>query len=119
MILGRVALIRRRLTAGHRDAATGRWVDGEAADTPFTGSIQPVGRKDREALPEGLRTTVERMVYTDPGTLRTVNQLTGEEADQVIHDGIVYDVVHVDTWVQLLSHDHAFLVRAPEAEEAA
>lgn len=115
MILGRVPLIRRRRTAT-RDAQG--YTTFSHQDTPFTGSLQPVGRRDREALPEGLRTTVERMVYTDPGTLRTTNQLTGDPADQVLHDGVLYEVVHVDTWIQLLSHDHAFLVRVQEPDPA-
>ena len=112
--LGDIDLTRRRTDPGTRTA--GRFTPGATTDTSFRGSVQPMGGRDREVLPEGLRQSDGRKVYTDRGTLRTSNQHTKEPADQVLIGSVAYTVVHVDDSHELLPHDRAFLVRAQEAQ---
>lgn len=114
--LGDRSLTRRRYATGAWTA--GAWVPGAATDSTFTGSVQPLGGRDRQVLPEGLRQRDGRKVYCDRGTLRTDDQHTGNVADEVLINGIAYTVVHVDSSHELLEHDRAFLVRRQEEEAA-
>lgn len=113
-LLGEATLTRRRTAAPTWTA--GRAVAGVATDSPFTGSVQPMGGKDRQVLPEGLRQRDGRKVYAPRGTLRTDDQHAGTPADVVVVDGVGFTVVHVDSDHPLLEHDRALLVRAQEAE---
>lgn len=113
--LGEETLTRRRFAPGHRDHGTGRWVDGVPTDTPFRGSVQPVGRADREGLPEGIRSRVERKVYAPRGTLRAADQHLGVMGDHVVRGGLVYEVVYAEADLHpLLPHDKAFVVLLKE-----
>ena len=114
--LGDKLLTRRRYAPGAWIAGT--WTPGAATDSPFTGSVQPLGGRDRQVLPEGIRSRDGRKVYTDRGTLRTDDQHTGNVADEVLVNGIAYTVVHVDDSHELIEHDRAFLVRRQEEEAA-
>jgi hypothetical protein len=110
--LGDRPLTRRRFAASTYTA--GRAVPGTSADTVFLGSVQPMRGKDRQVLPEGIRQRDGRKVYTDRGTLRVDDQLTGDAADQVLFDGFAYVVVHIDSDHPLIEHDHALLIRVQE-----
>ena len=92
----------------------GRVVAGASADSPFQGSVQPLRERDRQVLPEGLRSGDLRKVYCDRNTLRTENQHTGEKADEVLVDGVVYTVVHTDDAHELIEHQRAYLTRKQE-----
>lgn len=101
-----------------RRYAPDTWVDGEpvrgvATDDPFLGSVQPLRGRDRENLPEGIRSADLRKVYCDRYTLRT-EDAAGEKADEVVVDGVVYTVVHVDDSHELIEHDRAYLQKKPE-----
>jgi hypothetical protein len=102
-----------------RRYAPDTWVEGEvvrgaSVDTPFMGSVQPMRGKDREVLPEGIRSADLRKIYCDRGTLRTEDQGAGEKADEVVVDGRVYVVVHVDDSHELIPHDRAYLQKKQE-----
>lgn len=106
-------------THTRRRYAADTWVSGEAVrgsstDTLFLGSVQPMRGKDREVLPEGIRSADLRKVYCDKGTLRTEDQQTGTKADEVVVDGVVYTVVHVDDSHELIPHDRAYLQKKQE-----
>lgn len=112
-LLGERDVTRRRRTGGTRTA--GRWTPGSAVDTTIRGSVQPLGGRDRLVLPEGLRQSVGKKVYTAVrGDLRAADQATGLEGDEVVIDGEVYTVVHVDNEHPLIGHDRAFLLRTKE-----
>ena len=111
--LGDRALVRRRFAAGTYTA--GRYAAGSSTDTPFTGSLQPLKGEEREVLPEGVRVTDSRKIYTDPGVLRTDGQPGDPPADHVIVDGVAYVVVHVDDPHPLIEHDRVYITRVQES----
>jgi hypothetical protein len=111
-LLGEVTLTRRRSTAP--SYVDGRAVAGTTTDTTFQGSLQPMGGKDRQVLPEGLRQRDGRKVYCARGTLRVDDQLTGDVADQVLFGSVTFTVVHVDSDHREIPHDRALLLRAQE-----
>lgn len=110
--LGDRSLTRRRYPAPTYTA--GRPVVGTPTDTTFMGSVQPTSGRDRHVLPEGLRHSDGRKIYCDRGTLRVDDQHTGDKADEVVIDGAVFTVVHVDSDHPLLAHDRAYLLRNQE-----
>jgi hypothetical protein len=110
--LGEIALTRRRFAA--TTYAAGRAVAGAATDTAFLGSLQPLRGRDRQVLPEGLRSYDGRKVYAPIGTLRTEDQHAGLPADQVLYGAVAFTVAHVDDDHREISHDRAFLVRLQE-----
>lgn len=113
----RVPLVRRRYAAGSR-GTDGRWVRGAVTDTPFVvSSLQELGGRDREVVEEGTRRSDYRVVYTEPGFLRTENdKVTPKlEADEVVRTdtGEVYKVVRARDFSGLLPHQKGtlFLLR--------
>lgn len=112
-LLGAITLTRRRFAAPTWD--DGRATAGTAADTTFIGSLQPMRGRDRQVLPEGLRSYDGRKVYCPIGTLRTEDQHAGTPADQVLVGSDPFTVIHVDDDHRLIPHDRAYLVRLQEA----
>lgn len=111
--LGEITLTRRRFPAPTYTA--GRPVVGVAVDSAFQGSLQPLKGRDRQVLPEGVRTYDGRKIYCANGTLRTEDQHAGTPADQVLHGAVVFTVVHVDDDHREIAHDRAYVVRVQEA----
>lgn len=111
--LGQHTLTRRRYAAGAYDS-TGTWVPGAVTDTTFVGSLQSLGGRDRQVMPEGIRTSVTLKVYCPNGTLRTADQHTGEAADEVIDGALTLTVIHVDDAHPLLPHQRVYLQRKRE-----
>jgi hypothetical protein len=110
--LGERTHTRRRYAAD--TLVSGRKVAGLATDSTFLGSVQPAPEKDRQVLPEGLRSRDVRKVYCDKGTLRTEDQHAGTKADEVVVDGAVFTVAHTDDSHEEISHQKAILVRKQE-----
>lgn len=110
--LGEQTLTRRRYA--NPSWGTGTGTAGATTDTSFRGSVQPMGGRDRQVLPEGLRERVGRKVYCPRGTLRTPDQIAGTPGDVVVDGSTLYTVVHVDNEHPLLEHDRAFVVRVQE-----
>lgn len=111
-LLGERDLVRRRF--GATTWSAGRASVGASTDTPFRGSLQPMPERDRDVLPEGIRTRDARKVYCPRGTLRTDDQRAGLPADQVLDGGVAFTVIHVDSSHELLPHDRAYLLRTQE-----
>lgn len=111
--LGEILMTRRRYDAGAYDS-TGKWVEGLAVDTPFRGSLQPLNGRDREVLPEGLRSSVLLKIYCLPGTLRTDDQHSGVKADEVLADLGTFTVVHDQGPHPLLPHQRVYVRRRTE-----
>lgn len=116
MILGLkpVQLVR---FANARDPASGRTVRTVASTVTIQASVQPLTDRQREVLPEGLRQSVTRRMWTRSEVL-TADQLTGRLADRITINNEEFDVVRVSHWPSLLSHYEADLVRVSEEDEA-
>lgn len=111
-LLGERPLVRRRY-------APDTWVDGErvagaSTDTPFMGSVQVLSGRERQVLPEGLRSRDGRKVYCDRGVLRAEDQHTGDKADEVLVDGQRFQVVRVESEHELIEHAKVWLVQVQE-----
>ena len=113
-LLGEETLTRRRISGPTYVA--GRPTGETSADTAFQGSVQPMNGRDLEVLEEGLRSRDGRKIYCPRGTLRSVDQHAGTQADLVVLDGALYQVIHVDDSHPLIEHDRAYVVRVPEIE---
>lgn len=116
MILGLqpVQLVR---FASARDSASGRTVRTVESTATIQASVQPLTDRQREVLPEGLRQSVARRMWTRSEVL-TADQLTGRLADRITIGGEAFDVVRVSHWPSLLSHYEADLVRVKEQDES-
>lgn len=106
MIVGAVALTRRRYAAP--SMVGGRSVAGAHTDSAIMASVQPVTGADTEHLPEGQRARVELKVYTT-AELRGAD--AGQQADDIIVDGQLLEVVEVQRQTSVLPHYRALLMR--------
>lgn len=91
-------------------------VRGAATDTPVVGSLQPLRERDRQVLPEGIRNSDLRKIYTDRDALRTEDQHAGTKADELVdaRTGFVFVVVHSDDSHEEIEHGRYFLTRRQE-----
>lgn len=78
--------------------------------TPISGSFQPLGGREREALPEGVRAKVTLKLYTHD-EVRTVDQMTPEFADVIEYRGDRYVAFTVMQYPTLLAHYKVLLMR--------
>lgn len=93
-ILGEEPITRRRYAAGAR-GSDGAWVRGASTDTTIQAGVQPANSRDLYHLPEGLRQRDPIKLYTDSAVLRTADQHSQVDADEVVVDGVVYEVQSV------------------------
>lgn len=112
-LLGAETATFKRYGAMTRDPDTGRTAGGAPVSTEFTGSFQPLSGREREALPEGVRSSESLKVYTNE-PLRTADQHDGVLADVVTYNGRDYRVVAVDRWPVMLDHFKVTLQRTQE-----
>lgn len=104
-LLGATSITRRRTADGSYSSTTGRYTEGSTTDTTITASVQPLNGRDRQVLPEGLRASDTRKIYTE-------DDLRAEPpADQVQIDGEWFTVRHVDTSHPLIGHTRAYVAR--------
>lgn len=115
MMLGLMPVTLTRYTSA-RDPVSGRTVRTVASTTTIQGSVQPLTDRQREVLPEGLRQSVTRRMWTRAEVL-TADQLTGRLADRITINNESFDVVRVSHWPALLAHFEADLVRVKEQDE--
>jgi len=92
----------------------GKWTDGEKTRTPYRGTIQPIGSSTelQKVLPEGVLLDDVLVLYTKLD-LRTGNDRTGIEADDIEFMEETYEVFKVDRWyaARRLSHMKAYIYR--------
>ena len=115
MILGKETATRYRYGQETRDPDTGRTITPAPTEEQIQGSFQPLNGKEREALPEGVRSSETLKVYTGVD-LRTADQHEGTPADEIEYDGRRFVVYQVDKWPKLLDHYKALLIRKQEIE---
>lgn len=117
-LLGERTVTRRRYDGGAWTA--GRWVPGAGVDVDFLASVQRLTGRDRSSLSEGDRARVNRKALTEMlGFIRTEDQHLGVEADDVVIDGIVHRVVHVDDEHPEIPYEMVYLVRNQEVSTLA
>jgi hypothetical protein len=75
----------------------GLWVDGANSATAISAAVQPLSDRDRQALPEGIRTMELLKLYTT-FQLRTADEKAGLSADDIVFQGDTYKVVALTNW---------------------
>ena len=80
----------------------GEWVDGVYENGPvtestITGSLQPLRPNEMQLLPEGRRTSQAMKLYTTD-EIRTANEETNMQADEVEVDELIFEVFSVEKW---------------------
>lgn len=115
MILNPEPVTRRRYqeTVG----ADGRTEKALESEEEVSASVQPLSDRQRMALPEGVRQSVDRRLYTT-AHFRTADQKTGEPADAVRIRGEDYLVVQVKYWSGPFEHYEVDVQRIAEADDA-
>lgn len=113
MILGAQPITLQRFTAGV--GADRRGTLTLESETTIMASVQPLTDRQRQALPELLRQSVDKRLYTR-SEVRTVDQLNGTPGDRIVIDGEVFEVVAVKRWPQLLAHYEVDIQRAKEPD---
>jgi hypothetical protein len=108
-----VAVTRRRYAAATA-GTDGRPVTGSPTTSTIYASVQPAPGRQLEHLPEGLRSRVVMIAYTDT-ELRTADQATGLPADELVYQGATYLVERVARWTELIPHYEAQLSLVPES----
>ncbi|MFU8806540.1 MAG: hypothetical protein ACNA8W_22205 [Bradymonadaceae bacterium] len=113
MILGAENIT--RIRRGETRGSDGRSVIAVLNSTTIQASVQPLTDRQREVLPEGIRTRVEKRLYSK-SDFRTADQLTGTPSDYVLYNGETFEVVAVKRWPKLLAHYEVDLVRLTEED---
>lgn len=112
-MIGAENITLRRVSVAIGVTSEGRATDPVIAVSIIRASVQPARGRDLQYLTEGLRQSVEHVVYTRT-KLRTADQNTGLLADQLVIDGETFDVVHVESHRAGLVHTKAFIRRLKE-----
>lgn len=110
-----------RLRFGTGAYTRGLYVDGAVTATAYKASVQPFkdsGSEVLQRLREGDRTKKLIVIYTYPGTLRTMSEKPNNtRADLVYYEGEVYEVQKTNLWKgQILSHDEVWAVEFDPGE---
>lgn len=112
--LGQEPITRRRYAAGSR-GSDGRWTRGAVTDTDLFATVQPANARDLQILPEGLRQRDAIKLYTDDAVLRTANQNGQGDADEVVVDGVSYEVQSIARQRAVMAHYKALATRIQES----
>jgi len=91
---GRAMTVYRSAGGDYNDV--GEW-EASGLDTSFAivGSVQPLSGRDRELLPEGVRSDQVVKIYTETA-LRTDSEDDGTKADQISDLGSRFKVISVE-----------------------
>ncbi len=71
--------------------------DGTASTITITASVSPARGADLLKVPEGRRTDETRTIFTTT-RLYVGDPADGYDADQITIAGVVYELVHLETW---------------------
>ena len=113
MILGRESITLRRQSGSVSWGSDGR-PSASTADTTIQASVQPLGERELQRLPEGFRQRDPRRIYTE-SELRTADQHGDTVADLVVIDSVVYQVQSVTRHRSVIPHYRGLLLRIQEA----
>lgn len=108
--------VTRRRYGAQTMGSDGRPDRGATTDTTLTVVVAPASPRQLELLPDGARAREVVSVHAHT-ELRTVDQHAGTPADEVLIDGVTYEVQRVDEWPTLGPIARSWLalaVRRPE-----
>ncbi len=98
----------------------GRWVQAASVDASFSASMQVLTGRNRQVSVEGLRIRADRYFLMEAlGFLRSDDQVTGVEADEIVVGSETFVVVHFDDAHRLIPHNVAYAVRKRESSPLA
>ena len=98
-----------RSAPGHYDK--GLWVKGIATEGTITASVQPISGESLRVSFSNESATAGYTLYTN-GEIKTSDEATGTEADQVTIWGAAHKIIAVEQWQNgLISHKKATAVK--------
>ena len=112
-MIGAETITLKRTTGPSTVGSDGRAQIPARTSTPIRAAVQPARGRDLQYLTEGLRQSVEVVVYT-PAELRTADPLTRLDADHLQIDGETFEVVHIERHRSGIMHTKAFVRRVKE-----
>lgn len=91
----------------------GVWTEGSQVEIPFRGTFQPASGKELEILPEGKRSKSVYKIFANLNNdFTSFDDLKQLEADNIIYDGMIYQVIKVEKWNNgLIPHWEFFVER--------
>lgn len=114
ILLGAETVTRQRFEVSRGE--DGRTTKTLVDETSVRASVQPLDDRQRAALPEGVRQSVDLRLFSK-AEFRTTNQYTNTPADRVVIDGEVFRVIQVKEWRQLLAHFEVDVQRLTEPDD--
>lgn len=92
----------------------GRAPRGSPTTSTIRGTdLQPLTGRELQTLPEGERSS-EWLKFFTTADVRTADQANAYPADEIVRDGIVYEVRVVKTQTQIIPHKRVEVVRIRE-----
>lgn len=88
--------------------ASGRYTEGSPSSFSIVASVQPLGGRDLQRLPEGMQTKELLSIYTST-ELKT--ESSGHTPDIVTINGEQYQVQEVERWVELGNYYRATVAK--------
>ena len=92
----------------------GRWSKGTPTDSTISANIQPLRGHHRQQLPEGDRHR-DGIRYSTKTVVYTADQYTQRSADELVIDGVTYEVMTAESWTGVLPHTEGLALRTAEA----
>lgn len=85
----------RRMAGGEYSSTTGLWTSQvESSTFEIECSVQPLGPRQMQALPEGRRNRQSWEIWTDT----TLNTVESQNPDRIVIDGSDFEVYSVSPW---------------------
>lgn len=105
------------LRATEGEWVKGKWVTGAVQEVVIDANIQPLRGSELAALPESDRTKETIKVYSVE-TLKTLEEVSQEEADIVVWEGKKFRAIKAMTYkMGVLDHTKTICVRFPETPQ--
>lgn len=105
------------LRASPGEWVKGKWVAGTVTSVNIEANVQPLKGSELTILPESDRTKESIKVYSVE-TLKTLEEVSQEEADVVVWEGKKFKAVKAMTYTMgVLDHTKTICVRFPETPQ--
>lgn len=116
-MLGQRPIVRRRFD-GAGTVTDGDWSPPPYEDQPILATVQPLTGDELQVLDSGKRSRQPRKVYTR-AEVRVADQergltTTATMSDQLVIDGLVYEVMEVSRQETVIPHYRAVVLRLQE-----
>lgn len=105
------------LRATEGEWVKGKWVPGTVQEVIVEANVQPLKGSELTALPESDRTKESIKVYSVE-TLKTLEEVSQEEADVIVWEGKKFRAIKAMTYkMGVLDHTKTICVRFPETPQ--